>query len=57
MLPIHKELYENGSLVKQPVVFINSFDFQWKENIDQMNKMTTPVNDRGISTARILTLM
>ncbi len=57
MLPVHKELYENGSVVQQPLIFINSYDFQWKQNIEQMTKMTQPPNEQGISTSRILTLM
>ncbi len=57
MLPIHKELYEQGSAVRQPIIFINSHDFQWKENIEQMQAMTLPSNKRGMSPARILTLM
>lgn len=57
MLPIHNELYENGSTVQQPILFINSYDFQWEDNIVKMSKMTTPVDERGMSNARMLTLM
>ena len=45
MLPIHRDLRATG--VKQPLLFINSWDFQWKENILQMMELTTPPDENG----------
>ena len=57
MIPIHPDLYKNGSVVKQPMIFINSYDFQFKENVQFMTMMTKPPNEQGMSKCRIVTLM
>ncbi len=56
MLSVHKN-HENGFTIQQPLIFINSSDFHWKENIEQMTKMTKPSNEQGLSVARMITLM
>ncbi len=53
MLSVHK----NESTIQQPLIFVNSSDFHWKENIEQMTKMTKPPNEQGLSIARMVTLM
>ena len=37
MFPVSKEVYKTG--VKQPLLFINSSDFQWKSNIVDMMRL------------------
>ena len=54
MLPIHRDLYETG--IQQPLLFINSHDFQWVENVQQMMKLSKPPDDSGISSCQVLTL-
>ena len=57
MGPIHKDLYKNGSVIEQPLIFINSSnDFQWKENIQKMLRLTKPPDSLGRSMSRIITL-
>ena len=38
MLPIHRDLLETG--LQQPLLFINSFSFQWPRNIRAMFKLS-----------------
>ena len=54
MVPIHKDLYETG--IQQPLLFINSHDFQWVENVQRMMKLAKPPNENGISNCSVLTL-
>ena len=54
MLPIHRNMYETG--IQQPLLFINSHDFQWVENVQQMMKLSKPPDDSGISSCQVLTL-
>ena len=37
MFPVSKEVHKTG--VSQPLLFINSFDFQWKKNVADMMKL------------------
>ena len=55
MLPIHRDIL-NGYGIQQPLLFINSFDFQWKENVQQMMKLTRAPDEQGISQSSLLTL-
>ena len=42
---MYKEVYD---LVKAPLVFINSWDFQWPENIKSMQKLVKESNESGV---------
>ena len=42
---MYKEVYD---LVKAPLVFINSWDFQWPENIKSMQKLVKESDERGV---------
>ena len=44
MFPVYKEVYD---LVKAPLVFINSWDFQWPENIKSMQKLVKESDESG----------
>ena len=54
MVPIHRDVYGTG--IQQPLLFINSHDFQWVENVQQMMKLSKPPDDNGISSCQVLTL-
>jgi platelet-activating factor acetylhydrolase len=54
MLPIHRDLLEAG--VHQPLLFINSSDFQWAENVRKMMQLTHPPQYTGAPACTILTL-
>ena len=54
MVPIHRDVYGTG--IQQPLLFINSHDFQWVENVQQMMKLAKPLDDNGISSCQVLTL-
>ena len=54
MLPIHNDVLEAG--VHQPLLFINSSDFQWAENVKNMMKLTYPPQHIGAPSCTILTL-
>ena len=54
MLPIHKDVYDSG--IAKPLLFINSFDFQTKENIEKMLRLVKEPNESGVSTCPMLTL-
>ena len=54
MLPIHRDLLAAG--VHQPLLFINSFSFQWAENVRKMMKFTHPPQHIGAPACTILTL-
>ena len=43
MLPVDPGLLEAG--IQQPLVFINSWDFQWRENVLAMMKLVTDSDD------------
>ena len=45
MFPVYKEVYD---LVKAPLVFINSWDFQWPENIKSMQKLVKESDESGV---------
>ncbi len=47
MFPVGDEVYNTG--VNQPLLFINSFTFQWAENITNMMKLVTPSDESGTS--------
>jgi len=55
MVPIHRDLYNVG--IQQPLLFINSYDFQWVENVQRMMKLSKPPDENGMSSCRVLTLM
>ena len=46
MFPLHRDLYGRG--VDQPFMFINSFEFQWAENVSSMMKLVKPVDETGM---------
>lgn len=54
MIPIHRDLLESG--IHQPLLFINSFSFQWPDNVRRMMKLTHPPQYTGASACTILTL-
>jgi platelet-activating factor acetylhydrolase len=57
MLPIHPDLLETG--VTQPLLFINSSDFQWAENVRAMFQLShSSKNDSSLrpTTTSIITL-
>ena len=39
MVPLPDD-FINGLSIKQPLLFINSFEWQWKENVQKMFKLT-----------------
>ena len=45
MLPVHRDLLETG--VQQPLLFINSFSFQWPENVRAMFKLSQNSNNNS----------
>lgn len=51
MFPIEEEIYYN---VEQPLLFINSEDFQWKENVLKILKFDTGNEDRKMVTIRYI---
>ena len=55
MVPIHRDLYNVG--IQQPLLFINSYDFQWVENVQRMMKLSKLPDENGMSSCRVLTLM
>ena len=54
MVPIHRDLYEVG--IQQPLLFINSYNFQWVENVQRMMKLSKSPDENGMSSCRMLTL-
>ena len=55
MYSIHLDILD-GPGIQQPLLFINSYDFQWKGNVQQMMKLTRAPDERGISQCSLLTL-
>lgn len=55
MLPIHRDIL-NVTGIEQPLLFINSFDFQWKDNIQKMMKLVKSPDERGKSSCSLITL-
>ena len=55
MLPVHRDVL-NVMGIEQPLLFINSFDFQWKENVKKMLKLIKPPDERGMSQCSLITL-
>ena len=47
MLPVDPALIETE--LQQPLVFINSWDFQWRDNVLAMMKLETEANQDGKS--------
>ena len=45
MFPLAEDIYTHG--IHQPLTFINSFDFQWANNIACMMKLVKPVSESG----------
>ena len=43
---MYDEVYD---LVKTPLVFINSWDFQWAQNVECMTKLTKESDETGNS--------
>ena len=44
MFPVYDEVYD---LVKTPLVFINSWDFQWAQNVECMMKLVKEPDETG----------
>ena len=42
MFPVNEDVYIN-----KPLLFINSYNFQWPENVAKMMKFVTPTNKLG----------
>ena len=55
MIPVDEDIV-NVTGVSQPLLFINSFDFQWKQNIKKMLKLIKPPDERGVSQCSLITL-
>jgi hypothetical protein len=51
ILPIDLSILD-GSGIKQPLLFINSFDWQWKRNIQRMMKLTSSSPQAALITIR-----
>lgn len=45
MFPLGPEFYSKG--IEQPCMFINSYSFQWAENVANMMKLVKPVTETG----------
>ena len=45
MFPVHADVCRAG--IGQPLIFINSFDFQWKENVASMMEVLNESNRQG----------
>jgi platelet-activating factor acetylhydrolase len=56
MIPIASEIYSSNASISQPLYFINSYAFQWRENMRRMVSMEKPVGGNGQSPCRIMTL-
>ena len=54
MVPIHRELYDAG--LERPLLFVNSYEFQWVENVQRMMKLCKLPDENGMSTCRVITL-
>ena len=54
MVPIHKEVYDTG--IAKPLLFINSYHFQWEQNVRRMLHLVKKPDANGISTCQLLTL-
>jgi platelet-activating factor acetylhydrolase len=53
MFPVYNEVYD---LVKTPLVFINSWDFQWAQNVECMMKLVKEPDETGFSTCQMFTI-
>ena len=56
VIPIHPDIYGDNTSISQPLYFINSYTFQWKENMKRMLSLTRPPNPEGISDCRVITI-
>ena len=57
MVPLHKDLYDsNRQCIPQPLYFINSYTFQWVQNVQKMMLLTKPPKESGFTDCRVLTL-
>ena len=50
MFPVDEAVYESG--VSQPLLYINSYNFQWAENVSSMMKLATPHGTTGTFVIR-----
>ena len=55
MVPFPEDFLE-GLSVTQPLLFINSYSWQWKENIQSMMKLIRLSEEKGNSSCSIITL-
>ena len=55
MLPIHRDVL-NVTGIDQPLLFINSFDFQEKDDVQKMMKLVKAPDERGVSQCSLITL-
>ena len=55
-IPLHEDVYSTNTSISQPLYFINSYYFQWKENMKRMLPLTRPPDADGVSTCRVLTV-
>ena len=57
MLPLYREVKDSiGSSLSQPFYFINSFAFQWKNNVLKMMSLCQSPDASGRTPRRVLTL-
>ena len=54
MFPLEDDIYTTG--IEQPLQFINTYEFQWKENVAKIMKLLKPVNEAG-KTVLLLQLL
>lgn len=54
MFPLHRDLYKHG--ISQPLYFINTHNFQWVVNVQQMMSLTKKPDSDGITPCRVLTI-
>ena len=46
MFPVDSDIYDHG-INQQPLIFINSYSYQWPENVASMMKLVTPPDETG----------
>ena len=57
MLPVYKEVEDAvDAAVPQPLYFVNSYDFQWKKNMQKMMSLCKAPDASGKTPCRVLTL-
>ena len=52
---IHQDLYKEE--IDQPLLFINSYTFQYPKNVSNMMKFVKPPNERGKGITNIMNVL